>query len=437
VYGYFQNRGGSCWVTRIGKSTADHDKANATLQIPSKSSRDIPSLIAQPKAELTGAIEIEVAPSIGDEPPEVTFTLRVRRGDEKEEYPNVSLSKARDTKNVVDTVNQASRLIMLKDPPTRGSLAERYPAFGTYLLQVGETALPSTVSVKSFVGDVTDRSGIEGLAIAEDATMLCCPDIMAAYEQGAIDREGVKRCQTAMIDHCESMGDRIAILDPLPGLSPQEVLEWREETNYDSKFAALYYPWVEVSGVDEKRPMPLPPSGHVAGIYARSDVHKAPANEKVVGGLNAVSKIIKGEQAKLNPRGVNCIRSFPGRGLRVWGARTLSSDAEWHYVSVRRLFNYVEKSIEHGTQWVVFEPNDEDLWARVRRDVGHFLSTVHRSGALFGKTAAEAYFVKCDAELNPPEIRDLGQLIIEVGMCAVKPAEFVIFRLSQFAGGGA
>ncbi|MGH6628828.1 MAG: phage tail sheath family protein, partial [Burkholderiales bacterium] len=185
----------------------------------------------------------------------------------------------------------------------------------------------------------------------------------------------------------------------------------------------------------------VPPSGHVAGIYARNDtergVHKAPANEIVRGALETELTLTKGEQDVLNPMGVNCIRSFTGRGLRVWGARTISSDPAWRYVNVRRLFNYVEKSIERGTQWVVFEPNDPDLWARVRRDVTAFLTGVWRDGALFGMTPQEAFFVKCDAETNPPDVRDRGQLVIEIGLAPVKPAEFVIFRLSQFSGGGA
>jgi phage tail sheath protein FI len=185
----------------------------------------------------------------------------------------------------------------------------------------------------------------------------------------------------------------------------------------------------------------VPPSGHVAGLYARNDnergVHKAPANDVLRGVVQVVSPVTKGEQDTLNPVGVNCIRPFTGRGIRVWGARTLSSDPAWRYINVRRLFSFVEKSIERGTQWVVFEPNDPDLWARVRRDVGAFLTGVWRSGALFGLSPDQAFFVKCDEELNPPDVRDRGQLIIEIGLAPVKPAEFVIFRLSQFAGGGA
>jgi hypothetical protein len=195
-----------------------------------------------------------------------------------------------------------------------------------------------------------------------------------------------------------------------------------------------------VKGDNQPNKISVPPSGYMAGIWARSDnergVHKAPANEVLRGVLDSAMPITKGEQDVLNPLGINCIRSFPGRGLRVWGARTLSSDPAWRYVSVRRLFNFVEKSIERGTQWVVFEPNDHNLWAKVRRDAGAFLTVCWRDGQLFGRTPEEAFYVKCDEELNPQEIRDQGKLIIEIGMAPVKPAEFVIFRFSQWAGGG-
>lgn len=299
----------------------------------------------------------------------------------------------------------------------------------------------STVTAPVFVGNVSDRSGLEGLEIAEDVTMVCAPDLMSAYLAGSIDRDGVKAVQLAMIAHCERMADRMAILDPLPDLSPQEVKRWREvEAGYDSMFATLYYPWVAVMGPNGK-PMAVPPCGHIAGVWARNDsergVHKAPANEVVRGALEPVVQVTKGEQDTLNPVSVNCIRTFTGRGVRVWGARTLSSDPAWRYVNVRRMFNMVEKSIERATQWVVFEPNDPNLWARIRRDISAYLTTVWRDGMLFGTTPAEAFYVKCDEELNPPEVRDLGRLIIEVGMAPVKPAEFVIFRFSQFSGGGA
>ena len=166
-------------------------------------------------------------------------------------------------------------------------------------------------------------------------------------------------------------------------------------------------------------------------------MHKAPANEVVRGAIDLELRLSKQEQDTLNPIGVNCIRTFPGRGIRVWGGRTLSSDGAWRYINVRRLFIMAEASLDAGLQWVVFEPNDRMLWARVRRDVTSFLRTLWLGGALFGSTPEEAFYVKCDEELNPPEIRDLGQLIIEVGMAPVKPAEFVIFRISQWAGANA
>jgi phage tail sheath protein FI len=440
VYGYFLNGGGRCYVTRMGANGAVKPKA-PTLQLPTKASRTVAALVLQAKGEDASPIEVEVAPPTGEAPPEGTFTLKIKRGGTQELFENVGFGRARGGRNVTETLNQTSQIVLVLEERSTGALAERVPETGTYTLAASEPAnLPARVQASTFTGDAASRSGIEGLEIAEDATMVCCPDLMSAYEAGLIDRAGVKSVQTSLIDFCDRLGDRMAILDPLPGLSPQEVKEWREkETNYDSKYAVLYYPWLEVQGPDGKK-MRVPPSGHIAGVYARSDsergVHKAPANEVIRGALEVATPITKGEQDVLNPIGINCIRPFSGRGVRVWGARTLSSDPAWRYVNVRRLFNFVEKSIERGTQWVVFEPNDQDLWARVRRDVGAFMTGVWRSGALFGLTADEAFFVKCDAELNPPDVRDRGQLVIEIGMAPVKPAEFVIFRLSQFAGGG-
>ena len=444
VYGYFLNGGGRCYVDRVVPASVakDGNGKPAAAQIPSRHPKALPSLTASPKSAPATDIQIEIAPPTTDDAPEGTFTFKVKMGDVQETFENVSLGKK--GKNVVETVNQTSKLLTLSELQFAGSLAERTPNLGTYTLKASESkALTAPPAAKSqdFVGDVAQRSGLEGLEVAEDVTMVCAPDIMAAFQQGMLDKDGVKAIQLAMIAHCERMGNRVAILDPLPDLTPQEVKKWREkEVNYDSKFAALYYPWLKVDGGDGA-PVDVPPSGHIAGIYARSDntrgVHKAPANEVIRGALDAAAQITKGEQDVLNPSGINCLRSFTGRGLRVWGARTLSSDPAWRYVNVRRLFNYVEASIERGTQWVVFEPNDENLWARVRRDVGAFLTGVWRDGALFGATPAQAFFVKCDADNNPADVRDRGQLIIDVGLAPVKPAEFVVFRFSQYTAGGA
>jgi phage tail sheath protein FI len=269
------------------------------------------------------------------------------------------------------------------------------------------------------------RTGLKAFEEIDDINIICAP--------GQTD----PAIWDAVLSHCENMKYRFAILDCPEVIDKGGVNKLVKPR--DSKYGAYYFPWVEVYD-PFKGNMHQPPSGYMAGVYARSDaergVHKAPANEIVRGALGLRYNITKGEQDILNPKGINCIRSFPNRGIRVWGARTISSDASWRYVNVRRLFNMVEQSIEIGTQWVVFEPNDHKLWKRVTRDISAFLLRLWRQGALFGKTPEEAFFVKCDEETNPPEVIDAGQLVCEIGLCPVKPAEFVIFRIGQMQAGG-
>jgi phage tail sheath protein FI len=371
--------------------------------------------------------------------------LSIRRdGQEVERFTDLTFAKG--PRNVETVVNQASRQVKVKAPSIAGlSVAERFPAPGKYALE-SRPAAKMVLASKDFEGSESERTGVRGLVIAEEVTMVCVPDLVtAATKDGGFDLDLFKAVQTAVINHCEGAGDRMAILDSPPSLSPQQVKEWREaKAMYDSKYAALYYPWIKVAALNGKgagRPFAIPPCGHIAGIWARNDntrgVWKAPANEIVRGAVDLDVVITKGEQDLLNPIGVNCIRPFGIRGIRVWGARTLSSDAEWRYVNVRRLFNFIEESILNGTQWVVFEPNDMDLWERVKRTVGAFLLGLWRQGALFGATPEQAFYVKCDGETNPPESVDEGKLVVEVGVAPVKPAEFVIFRISQWQGGGA
>lgn len=265
----------------------------------------------------------------------------------------------------------------------------------------------------------------------------------------------------SIVTHCQQRtGDRFAIFD-----SPEDVVD--DDGNLDliklnppteddddetnvlpeySTYAAFYFPWIKVSDPVAKSQdsssngrIYVPPSGHMAGIYARTDVdrgvHKAPANEVVMGALGLKYKISKNHQEGLNPQGVNCIRDMNGN-IRVWGARTIGGDAngEFKYINVRRVLLYLRESIEEGTQWAVFEPNDYRLWAKIRRNVTAFLTNVWRDGALFGNTPNEAFYVKCDEETNPPEVRELGQVITEIGVAVVRPAEFVIFRITQWSG---
>lgn len=245
----------------------------------------------------------------------------------------------------------------------------------------------------------------------------------------------------AIGEHCQTMGDRFAILDGLEeaDLSSATIVDTLKTFNSD--YAALYFPWIQVFDPATKAPKYIPPSGHMAGVYARVDtqrgVHKAPANEVIFGATGLKYSISKRKQDGLNPKGINCIRNLNGN-IRVWGARTLGGEdnGEFQYINIRRLFNYLRESIDEGTQWTVFEPNSPELWARIRRNVTAFLTTVWRSGALFGNAPEQAFFVKCDEETNPPELRDLGQVVTIIGVATVKPAEFVIFRISQWTESG-
>jgi phage tail sheath protein FI len=302
---------------------------------------------------------------------------------------------------------------------------------------------------RCYVARVTATTGIQGVLdrfeAIDEIAIVAAPGITADDVRSAIDTHCRQRTQ-----------DRFAIFD-----SPEEVetagnldttlLNPSNAANIlpdNSDFAAFYFPWLQVFDPATKIQQPtgpglqfVPPSGHVAGIYARVDtqrgVHKAPANEPVLGALGLKYPISKSLQDGLNPQGVNCIRDLNGN-IRVWGARTLGGDAnaDLKYINVRRTLLFLRESIDEGMQFVVFEPNTPALWQKIVRNVSAFLTNVWRSGALFGTTPQEAFFVKCDAELNPPEVRELGQVITEIGVAIVRPAEFVIFRISQFTAPG-
>ena len=435
VYGFFQNGGGVCYVVRVG---GNGDAASARAELTTGGEQKLGSyrIHALDAGPAGNDITVEVADAPAGASDD-TFKLIVKQaGKVAEEFDNVTTKKGKQ--NVVTLVNTQSKLIRLEEIATGGAL-ER-PAKGSVPLSGGGAPKPAALRPDDYVGDVADRTGFGGLEALDAVTMVSVPDLMSAYQKGMIDLEGVKAVQLGMIAHCELMGDRMAIIDTPPGLNAQQVREWRiDMAGYDSRYAALYWPWVKVFDPASGQNVHVPPSGHMAGIWSRNDdtrgVHKAPANEVVRGAIALELDITKGEHDLLNPHGVNCIRAFPGRGIRVWGARTLSSDPAWKYVNVRRLFNYLEESILLGTQWCVFEPNDDALWGRISRTIASFLVTEWRKGALFGLTPGEAFYVKCDAETNTAETIDLGQVICEIGVAPVKPAEFVIFRLAQFSGG--
>ncbi|MFH1475498.1 MAG: phage tail sheath subtilisin-like domain-containing protein [Chloroflexota bacterium] len=432
VYGFFLNGGTTAYIVRIGAEGTG--APSARLELPSSTDKSQAAL--RVVALEAGGAGDEIAVEVGEpsEPGEGVFKLTVTRGSDQEVYDNVTAKRGKQS---VFTAVKASKLVRLEEV-AKGDVA---PAVGTKSALTGGTASgPVRVSPDEYVGNSSDRTGFGGLEAVEEITMVAAPDLMALYQAGVVDMDGLKAVQLAMIAHCELMGDRVAILDTPPDYNAQQVKEWRQDkAGYDSKYATLYWPWFKVFDPVAGQAAFVPPSGHIAGIWARNDgergVHKAPANEVVRGAIALELNLTRAEHDQLNPIGVNCVRTFPGRGIRVWGARTLSSDPAWRYLNVRRLFNYIEESILLGTQWVVFEPNDIDLWERVKRTIGAFLVRTWRDGALFGSTPAEAFFVKCDGENNTAETIDAGQLIVDIGIAPVKPAEFVIFRLAQFSGG--
>lgn len=433
VYGYFLNGGGAAYVVRIEAPEGQETEAvaaGAVLSAPAPGRRKVLGVRALAVGAEGNTLTVETAAGEGE-----TFTLVVKRGGQTLETFE-GLTAGKGPRAAAEVVRRDSRLIAVEQ------LEAGVPAPGTTALVGGADARCATAPLnpQAFVGSTSDRSGIAGLEAVDEVTMLAVPDLMSCLRAGSLDHDGVKAVQLAMIAHCELMGDRVAVLDTPPDLNAQAVRAWRvDEVGYDSKYAALYWPWASVLDPVSGKPMSLPPSGHVAGVWARSDstrgVHKAPANEVVRGALSVELALTRHEHDQLNPLGINCIRAFPGQGIRIWGARTLSSDPEWRYLNVRRLFNYVEKSILSGTSWVVFEPNDPKLWDSVKRTVTMFLRGVWREGALFGRVAEDAFYVKCDEENNPSEARDQGILTVEIGISVVKPAEFVVFRISQFSDG--
>lgn len=307
-------------------------------------------------------------------------------------------------------------------------------ASATFIVTDGSDGNES-VATDNSVNRVSYEDALAALEEIPDVAIVAAPGCSALAANGAY--EGA---QNALISHAERMKYRIAVLDTPSAQGVGDVRAIRG--SIDSKYAAMYYPWVVVPNPaarpsDESIPkeIALPPSGFVCGVYARTDVTrgvwKAPANEVVRGALRFEREVSKGEQEVLNPEGVNCLRSFFGRGNRVWGARTISSDPEWIYVNVRRYFIYLEHSIDRSTQWAVFEPNGPQLWSNITDTISSFLFAEWRSGALLGATPDEAFFVRCDRSTMTQADLDNGRLICEIGVAAIKPAEFVIFRIGQ------
>ncbi len=361
------------------------------------------------------------------------FNLEVKYDDIVEFYENLSFNIS--IPNYVEKKTAKSDLIISRyvgkraEEPTSpfdeiaGGEAEK--GFCVIEMKNGSNGSVANVTAADFIG--TDngagkRTGIQSFLDNDNVSIMAIP--------GVVD----PNVQLMLVAHCENLASRFAVLDmPRDAKKVQDIIAHREIV--DSNYSAMYHPWLEVFDPLDKKNIAIPPSGSILGIYARSDttrgVHKAPANETVRACVGLDCQFNKGEQDILNPKGVNLIRAFPGQGIRVWGARTTSSDGSWKYVNVRRLFIFVEESIKANTNWAVFEPNDEVLWVRVKRTIDVFLTGLWRGGALAGSAPSEAFFVNVGRNTMSQDDIDNGRLICVIGIAPVKPAEFVIFRISQ------
>jgi phage tail sheath protein FI len=313
--------------------------------------------------------------------------------------------------------------------PANSQPAQPTPATGKFLDPGADGT--AAITVADYTGaPAGSRLDAQGLAELELDAYRDVSLVYAPYQSDAY-----VTVENALITHCEKMRFRVAVIDCPPADDPGSLDPRSVFQATDGGYAALYAPWIVESDPLSGKRAEVPPGGHVLGIYARSDdqrgVFKAPANEVVEGALDVKYRINDDVQSAMNPAGANAIRRFPDRGIRVWGARTLSSNGLWKYVSVRRLFVFLEHSIYDGTQWVVFEPNDDRLWARVKDTIRLFLRSQWRQGALFGRTEDEAFFITCDRTTMSQDDILNGRLICEIGIAPVRPAEFVIFRIFQ------
>lgn len=494
VNGWFLNGGARCWVVSLGtqlpqpaRDTPLPSPAATALTITTTAKRKSLQFALKPDEVPHGTVMVEILPDepippeeaenveIPEDAPDIDpdaplpvsaefFRIVIKRdGQELEDpyrhltmdrnihptfgtYVSIALSQSRIIDVIDLTTEEQQREQRPEERAGRLPIARR-PMSGSYAV-APPVVLPTRENLyRSVQGGRDGGTGIQGLYEIDEITMIACPDLMLVREANIIDDEQMHGIMELMVSLCENASpnppNRMVVLDPpRDRVKPQQIATWlQRDFNRRSMFAALYYPWIKVPNpANEGKPVAVPPCGHMLGVWSRVDetrgVYKAPANEVPRGVLGLTYNCNFREQELLNPIGINCIRTFPNRGIRIWGARTLvePDKTEWRYISVRRLISYIEKSIELGTQWVVFEPNDQDLWARVRRTVSNFLERIWREGALFGATPEQAFYVKCDESINTSETMILGRLYIEVGICPVRPAEFVVFRVSQWTG---
>ncbi len=449
IQGFFDNGGQRCFVTRvIGNDSVAAQAVIGNLQFAAYGrglwGNNIRVQVAAGSAAGQNPALFKVSilyyrdfpnPFLDPTVPDNRTNPQFRPPDVLEVFDNLSGVEGASN-NVMTVLNASSRLVRCAWN-ANGAAQLPVTAFDAGVLANGADG--AAVGLDDFIGskepipapfvadfEILGRgSGLEGLSTVDEIAILVVPD-QARDNLYAVLTDRV-------INQCTLLRDRFGVLSVTQGESDFGNLLPPTDTSY----AALYHPWIWVFDPSINKNRLVPPAGHVAGIMARTDiqrgVHKAPANEVVNGVFDIEFPITKGDQDILNPRGINCIRDFRSdrRGIRLWGARTMSSDGMWKYVNVRRLFIFVEESIDEGSQWVVFEPNDDLTWGYVRRSITNFLTRLWKNGALMGTTEEEAFFVRCDRTTMTQDDIDNGRLICYIGIAPVKPAEFVIFRISQ------
>lgn len=363
----------------------------------------------------------------------LTFEIHVAMKDRREVFKGLQMHPS--SRNYAPrVVSQRSRLVRIEDLGTRSPVPHNMPeAMQLTRLTGGRDGLEA-LTPEDFIGldlGPGQRTGLMALAATEEVSLLLIPDAMKFYERepGPSGELKAQRLQDQLISICELQMDRFAILDIPQSKDIEWVCRWRRRT--DSSFCAYYWPWLRTIGPDEK-PRVVPPSGFLAGAYARSDdqgVHVAPANLELIGAEDVSLRITEDHIGQLNSEAVNTFRLQ--RGVRPWGARTASSEYQWRYVPIRRLFIMLRRSIEAGFAWVTFEPNNERTWDLVASRTTAFLSDLYQRGMLVGGNSEQAYYVKCDAETNPPDQVDSGMLVCDIGVAPVSPAEFIMISLTQ------
>jgi phage tail sheath protein FI len=452
VEGFFQNGGERCFVARVASSdakpawvTSEENPAKMRIQAVGPGSwgnniavqtaraglQNNPNLFKLIVAYWANGLPASLPDLTKPIPPEIATPTLVESFDDLSAIPASSTFYE-------SQVNEVSNLITLQQKAPGVPIIESFlasppaspPTPSAVSLQ-GGTDIP--IQLKDFTGELSgpeNKVGLLALGDVDEISILCCPD---EFYFGPQDDS----ISGALVDQCETLKYRFAILQAPPVVRHPESND--PSINSPRGYAAFYFPWLWITNPTNGVPLLVPPGGHMAGIYARSDtnrgVHKDPANEIIRGISQLQLQINNQEQAILNPKGVNCLRYFKGQGNLVWGGRTTSPDPDWKYINVRRLFIFVEKSIDRGTQWVVFEPNDEALWARARRSVSDFLTGLWKDGMLQGATKEQAFFVRCDRTTMTQADIDNGRFIMLIGIAPVKPAEFVIFRIGQYSGG--